>query len=1796
MRNRRAFLAFALLAFVASSIAAPDRIPSSFRLLSQDDQGWTVAYAPTTFDTATVAIDGLPYLGYVGEASSEDGKPGSPQLPFEVLSLGMPADAMLSADLVDPVYNTLPDQLVAPAPDYIYTESNKREMVYIRKADSYGQNRLFPSWQVTIARPFLLRQQWIATVRLAPCQYNPVTKVLRRLISATLHIRLVSTNGRAVNISTAGTSEGDPHFEGEYRSLLWNYDQARRWRQPVHSSTTSRLIDLTRDWFEPGRTYYRINIASDGWYKITTADLAAAGASQIDVPTLQLFGKGVEVPVVVRPDTTIEFYAIHNYGDSTYIDTFTDTSAYFLTWGAATGLRFVSTPQPQGTVGANIISTKVTRHFEQNGGYYFGLGDAEVSNNEVVPGEGWAWGDQTQWFTPFAGSPTPFPLVADSVDVVGGPAARIRARMFGTSGGNQPGPDHDARFWINDSLLGDVLFEHRTEGRLDVPFPAALLLPSSSNVLKIRSIPTATIPNQFYLDWFEIDYQRLLRAQNNQLSFTSDGPTGPNPSQFTVRGFSNPQIEVFDLSGKRMITGGFVGGDSTNGYAIQFKDTSSSARQYLVVAVGGQRSVLPLSRKVFIDIRTNPQGADYLVISHRNFLSAAQRLASHRQSLNGVRSKVIDVQDIYDEFNCGVMNATKIRDFLRYAYLQWPAPAPAYLLIYGDASWDFHKYISASSSQTNFVPGYGIPTGDNWFACFNADTPVVPSMLIGRIPARDSVQAQRTADKIISYDNYTLGDWNKKYMFIAGLGFTSDPTINAHITPPPLGGVTHKVYKTTPAVIDGEHKQEMRDAVRDGLVFVNFLGHSGGRVWEVDIGDPNTLENTNGELPFVVSVSCNVGAYADPSNSLLAEDFALADNRGAIASWASSTEGWASAGTNLVNFFLTAERADSLRDLGSLTNTARVRLYQLSPTYYVNIASIRCNPLLGDPLTRIAVPLLPDLALTGADITTDIPTPTPNDSVITVRLNSHNYGLVPSDSVGFSLTDTYNGHTDFVVNNAKIGPTKSIDSVYVKWRATDEIGRHSLTATLDPAGLIHEVNEFNNVASADNYVYANLLAVVKPLNNMVVIPGPQTLVVTSPLGLDSVGFQYYFQLDTVSTFDSPFLTQSGAVAPGPVKGEWVTPSLPGGNVYFWRARTMDNGALGSWVTSSFATSSSVPSSPNVRVREYTRKQFERDRLMQVAATDSGVTIAPNPPLRMMSRSLGNRGGLQYHQYSQLFLNDQVMWGYDWVVGRSFIALRVNEFDGSYEFRNFDVYNHPEQSDSMNVFLANAHVGNYIAIAVIFDGRTNVTESLYGAIESLGSTQIRNVQPGQSWAFIGRKGYPAEALESRTNDSAVVSLQVPNYYSYGSGSVTTTGTPVATRWDSFHWHYGGTVSRTDMRIALLGVRDNGRVDTLGILPRDSSNVSLGFLNPLTSGPTYTVLRTAALLSTQNALVTPALQDWWIDLAPPSDLAVSARTVGVQNLSLQKGALLNLPVTVYNIGFRGVDSARVVVSVFDRLNRARPIASAMLDTIPANGMKSTTIPISTTNFSRRVTLQVNVSPSKKYKDLVPDNNNAYYSFDVVGGGPAGIRLFADGVQLMDGDFVAAKPTVVIRIPTPAEGQGVRRTEFLVDNKPVNLAAGVVAGEQRAQVQSSEELTFSPDLSNGRHELKARVIEVASDGALDTLEQAVDVDVQQNLGILKMYNYPNPFSRDTYITFVLSGSKQPEELRIRIFTISGRRIKEIVVPPGQLAVGFNKVYWDGRDADGDEIANGYYFYQVTVTGQGKTESSIEKLAKIR
>lgn len=1762
-----------------------------FSIASRSPDGWTIGYTYQPIGFSTVMIDGREHRLFEAQPFDATAE-GEPLLPSESFSLGVPFDGSYIVTLENLEYEVIENVLVAPVPEYRITDEQEAIAEYRKQREAYSRDMFLPREPLQAGRPYILRHQRILTVRIAPYQYNALTGTLRRLVSAVIRVRLVS----GVQRSFVHQAPPDPLYEPMYRTSLLNYEEARSFREMPTQVESGP--DPTRDWFETGRTYYKIPIGKDGWYRVTTANIVAAGGNplQIDPLTLRMFTRGREIPLVIRADTSIEFFARKHYGDTTYIDFYADSSVYWLTWGGQQGLRFEPTSQPDG-IPSILPSAREVRHEERNTGYFTGTTTLEVIQNETIPGEGWFW----ERIFPNASTTKLF--VLNNIDFANQPVSYLSVRLFSMTV-DLTGPDHHARFWINDSLVGETMFEGRTGVTFFSPFPSTWLR-NDTNRVRVMSVTTPSIPNLFYLDWFEVDHHRLLRAQNNRLVMNIPGDQTGVPKSMTVSGFTSPVIEIRDLSNGRLIQGGVVSGDSVSGFSITFQDTVSQERQYVIVAAGASDAIPSMKSRVFPDIRSNPPGADYIIITHRDFLTSAQQLAAHRAAVNGVRTRVVDIQDIYDEFNYGVTDTRVIKNFLRFAFLNWTAPAPSQLLLLGDASWDDRKYLSTSIKK-NFVPSYGIPAGDNWFACFDSVNTIIPSLNIGRLPVQDSIQAARTVAKIIGYDAYTLGSWNKNFLMITGgtspseqssFNSRSENTIATYIAPPPIGGSAFRVYKATSAVIDGENKQLMQDYVRDGLVFLNFLGHSGGRIWGVDIGNPNDLGNTNGRLPFVSSVSCNVGAFAEPSNNVLAEDFVLADNRGAIAAWASSSLGYPNTGTFLMNYFLSGVKDDSLRAFGILTTNARFRLYQGSPNDPVTLAMVVLNPLIGDPLSRLAIPLKSDLAVSQESIVLQSTTPTPNDSILTVKLRIDNYGLVPPDSVGVTVSDLHNGQNLILLDNKKLGPTRHRDSLLISWNGVDRVGRHLITATLDPLNVIAEVNEFNNTTTKEQYVFANLLAVVKPLENQVVPPGGQTLVVTSPLGRDSSGFQYFFELDTVDTFDSPAKISSGPVTPGIISGEWTTPPLSPEQVFFWRARTLEDTLAGTWLSSSFSTGSDVPALPRIRLREGSRKQFARDRLHQVAATDSGVTIAPNVPVNLYCRSLGYRGNLNLDYYSIIKINEQTIVGHWWVLGNSFMVVRLDEFTGSFVFREFRVSQTPSHADSMKNFIRDTPAGNYIGISVIIDGRTNVTESLYVALESLGSTMIRSVTAGRSWAFIGRKGSPSAAREQMTNDSAVVNLQIPNFYSFGSGSLTSRPIASPTAWDSIRWEHGGIGGVTSSRLAVLGVRGNGVVDTLRVLPGDSTSIAAGFLNALTSGPTYSHTLISGLLSSSDALVTPVLRKWSIDFFPAGDVAISSRSIGGGAMFAERGSVLNLPVTVYNIGYRNIDSGRVVVSMFDKFNKARPIAYDVFGGIAVGGLTTAIIPINTNNFPRHATLQVSVSPSKREKDLVAENNIAYYAVHVSGNSEAKVQIFADGVQLMDGDYVPPVPALMLRLP-PSDGttRGQRGVRLFVNGVAVVRENELGKTGQSFINTVEDELTFQPVLSQGDNLLRVELLQKNLFGEADTTVQEIMLRVQSEMRVLHVFNYPNPFRGETVFTYVLTGISPPENLTIRVFTVAGRKVKELQIPRHLLNVGVNRTYWDGRDEEGEELANGYYFYRIVLQNDGKTETATRKMAKLK
>ncbi len=71
--------------------------------------------------------------------------------------------------------------------------------------------------------------------------------------------------------------------------------------------------------------------------------------------------------------------------------------------------------------------------------------------------------------------------------------------------------------------------------------------------------------------------------------------------------------------------------------------------------------------------------------------------------------------------------------------------------------------------------------------------------------------------------------------------------------------------------------------------------------------------------------------------------------------------------------------------------------------------------------------------------------------------------------------------------------------------------------------------------------------------------------------------------------------------------------------------------------------------------------------------------------------------------------------------------------------------------------------------------------------------------------------------------------------------------------------------------------------------------------------------------------------------------------------------------------------------------------------------------------------------------------------------------------------------------------------------------------------------------------------------------------------VYNFPNPFRKNTYFTFNLSHRSM---VSVSIYTISGKMIYKRETT---CESGFNRILWDGKDLDGDRIANGVYLYKI-------------------
>jgi hypothetical protein len=163
--------------------------------------------------------------------------------------------------------------------------------------------------------------------------------------------------------------------------------------------------------------------------------------------------------------------------------------------------------------------------------------------------------------------------------------------------------------------------------------------------------------------------------------------------------------------------------------------------------------------------------------------------------------------------------------------------------------------------------------------------------------------------------------------------------------------------------------------------------------------------------------------------------------------------------------------------------------------------------------------------------------------------------------------------------------------------------------------------------------------------------------------------------------------------------------------------------------------------------------------------------------------------------------------------------------------------------------------------------------------------------------------------------------------------------------------------------------------------------------------------------------------------------------------------------------------------------------------------------------------------------------------------------------------------------------------VDEASVALKVDDQNVTAKAKMKNASQIVYEPDsdLSLGPHTVVLEVEDNDDNKASVTWSFIVEADTAV---IMNPLNYPNPFQNDTTISFTLT---QQSQVTIRIFDFSGRLVRTL--KDNELTeAGPQKIAWDGKSENGDDLARGVYLGLVIMKTDLEPQRAVLKMALTR
>ena len=733
----RNHVGFILLGIVLLPAIFSKAFAQDVSILSQGGNSTTIQVTPDSLGADTLKKGGASYLKLIfKDALTEYNGNGSFVRQFIPIMVGV-FSKRIQINVVQANYETL--SLLPPV-----RGSGKFTVTAPQAVSQF----------ISYDSPFEQRRHIVVRVRVYPFSYDSLSgkyQILKKIV-----FQIISAGG----VASVQNVSADRLLSG---SLL-NYSQVQNAvaAQPSRPQKTSVSSVLASG------PWYKLSISKSGIYKLTYQALKNAGVpvDNIQLSTIRIFNNGgtelPEEPNAPRPSDLMEnaiyvyngntdgsdnfessdyilFYGksprewSYDHGTQTYsyyLNDYTESNFYFMTYGGQAGKRMQSVPSYQAS------SYDVPQTFT------YGIAEEDEITNIANTGKEWYGApippSGSVLYTNTLNGLDQTQPITYTVALVTASTAPNSFAIFENATGNELGTVDGGTI----NTYGDV------EGydALTIPVQTYIgtgSLPNNTSILKMVYYSSSS--SAFgYVYWYEMFYNRKFQAFNDVLKFYA--PDTNAAVHYSIQGFSSNNIKVFDVSDFENVA---MVQDSTNNNtaSLGIQALAGASKQFYAVGDNGYLSVDSISSVQNSNLRGQvaADSLDLIIVTPPDFLTQANQLAAFKQSFDGLKTMVVTTSSIYNEFGCGIPDPTAIRDFLKYAYNNCPK-TPSYVILFGGGSYDYKNIVVKTP---DYIPPYETEESLNAVSSFTTDDYFVEfdttisslqspiSMSIGRLPGQE---------------------------------------------------------------------------------------------------------------------------------------------------------------------------------------------------------------------------------------------------------------------------------------------------------------------------------------------------------------------------------------------------------------------------------------------------------------------------------------------------------------------------------------------------------------------------------------------------------------------------------------------------------------------------------------------------------------------------------------------------------------------------------------------------------------------------------------------------------------------------------------------------------------------------------------------------------------------------------------------------------------------------------------------------------------------------------------------------